>query len=480
MSKLFEEDDEILKKNSRTEFADLFENSLKGVERKLKMGDQITCEVLAVGTSEIFVATGTIQDGVVLRNEFDSSYTPKVGDAVSLYVTQVKSDQVFLSPNPTAKNLADDIEDAYDMELPIEGRVSEICNGGFRVMIHGKKGFCPISQMDIKRIDNPEEYIGKKFDFVVTQFEGGRNIVVSRRRLLDQKRDLAQQSFQDKVKVGDLLPGKVVRVEKFGAFVEVAGGVDGLVHVSEMAWSRVQDPSDLVKPNDTVSVKVLKIEELDGRLKLSLSMKQAESEPWLNLPSDIQVGNVLQGRVTKCMKFGAFVELFPGIEGLIPLSEMSYTKRVSKPEELVKEGDQILVMVKDVLSEQKRLTLSLKDAEGDPWSMVLQNYPVGKIVEATVERKEPYGVFLKLEAGIVGLMPKGKTKDVPEYAIEKMKLGDRLKVQVAEIRFEERKLSLAPPGEEVDESWRDFSKGSKSMGTLGDQFKAVLEKSKKN
>ncbi len=472
-----------------SEFADMLNESFQKPRKKLSAGEKIRCEVLSIGKDEAYVSTGTMHDGQVPKRELldsQGNVTVKVGDTLELYVVHVKGSEIILSPNKTAKNLADDLEDAFDMMLPVEGRVAEVCKGGFRITLFGKTAFCPVSQIDTKYVETPEDYVGKKFEFMITKFEdGGRNMVVSRRKLLDEQRGVAEASFADEHKEGEVFQGVVTRLEKFGAFVEVVPGIEGLVHISEMSYSRVNDPREVLAVGQQVAVKLLKIETKDGRLKLSLSVKQAAPEPWDNLPSHIRAGAMIEGKVTRCVKFGAFVELAPGVEGLIPLGEMSYTKRVMRSDELVKEGERITVMVKDLNPENHRISLSLKDAGTDPWSMVAHKFPVGTIVQGKVERREPYGLFIQLEEGITGLLPKSKAAQQPEFPFEKLKVGEMVAVQIGELRLEERRISLDVPGDPSREDWKTYmaSQGagqqsgqSSSFGTLGGAFGQALSK----
>lgn len=481
----FEDDDSSEQPKKSSEFAAMLEESFKTSQKKLKAGDRIKAEVLSLGKDDVFVSTGTMHDGTVPRRELldaQGQLTCKVGDTLQLYVTYVRGSEIHLSPNKTAKNIADDLEDAFDKMLPVEGRVTEVCKGGVRVNIHGKTAFCPISQLDSKRIDTADEYVGKRFEFLITQFsEGGRNIVVSRRKLLDEQKELSAAAFQEERKIGDVVQGAVTRIEKFGAFVEIAPGVEGLVHISEISWSRLADAHEAVAVGQMVSAKVLKMEQVDGRLKISLSIKQAGAEPWDSLPAHVQEGAVVDGKVTRCMKFGAFVQLAPGVEGLIPLSEMSYTKRVVRSDELVKEGDTVSVMIKEIKPEERRISLSLKDAGSDPWAMVPQKFPVGRVLKGKVVRREAYGIFVQLEEGITGLLPKSKALEDPQFPFEKLRINDDVTVQVGELRPEERRISLQPPGDADAGEWKNFTAqtSSASFGTLGDQFKNFFDKKNK-
>lgn len=414
----------------------MLEESFKKKPKRFSVGDKVKGEVLVVGKEDVFVSIGSAgqsRDGIVPRRELSDAQGAckhKVGDILDLYVTVVRGNDVFLSPNPTSKNLADDLEDAFDMMLAVEGRVAEVCKGGFRVSIMGKLAFCPVSQMDLKFVEQPEEYVGKRFEFKITQFsEGGRNIVVSRRKLLEEQQELSAATFSQDRKVGDVIPGRVSRLEKFGAFVEIAPGVDGLLHVSELAWSRVGDPSEVVQPGQELSVKIIKIEGGGGeKLKISLSLKQVEGRP--DAPAE--------GREAGSA------------------SNSSNTSGPSDP--------------------------------SHSWMQIAQKYPVGSVVQGKVERKASYGLFVSLEGNITGLLPKSKAAENPDFPFAKLKIGDSVKVQISEVRASERRISLSPPGEDNgDADWKTFSAQntatkSGSLGTLGgswgDQLKASLAKGK--
>ena len=364
----FEDEMEVEEKGKgkeTSEFARLFEASLKKPQKRLSVGDKVKGEILVIGKEEVYASTGTITDGLAYKKDMtgpDGKFDYKVGDWVDFYVTQIRGTEVFLSVKPTSKNLSDDLEDAYDMMLSVEGRVVELCKGGVRVMVQGKLAFCPISQLDTSRVETGEEFVGKKLEFKITQYsEGGKNVVVSRRRHLEEQRDLSQGAFSEERRTGEVVSGVVKKIEPFGAFVEVSPGVEGLLHVSEMSWSRVSDPNLVVQVGQQLQVKILKSESVEGRLKISLSLKLAEGDPWNSLPPEIEVGKWIQGTVTRCLKFGAFVEVAPGVEGLIPLSGMSDSKRVRRSDEVVKEGDRIKVLVKDVQPHSRRISLSLRD-----------------------------------------------------------------------------------------------------------------------
>jgi len=477
-------DDEKSGEKKSSEFARMLEDFFKSTQKKISPGDKIKSEVLSISKDDIIVSTGTMHDGMVKKKELldlEGKLNCKVGDVIELYVTQVRGSEIYLSPHPTARNIADNLEDAYDMMLPLEGRVTEVCKGGFRVSVMGKSAFCPLSQMDLKKIDVPEDYIGKRYEFLITRFtERGRNIVVSRRKFLEEQKGLLESAFTEERKEGDILKGRVTKIEKFGAFVELTRGIEGLLHVSEMSWSRVADPSEVVSIGQEVTVKLLKVDSQEGRLKISVSMKQAGSEPWQNLPIQIRVGHVIEGKVTRCLKFGAFVKLIPGVEGLIPLSEMSYTKRVLRSNDLIHEGERVAVMVKEIYPEERRVLLSLKDAGADPWALVSQKFPIGSIILGRVDRREPYGLLIQLQEGVIGLLPKSKALEEPGFPFEKLRVGDEVTLQVGELNLEDRRITLKVPQDPAQKEWKDYAPGqAASFGTLGDQFRQFFDKKKK-
>lgn len=372
---------------SKAEFAKLLGESFRNNSRKLTVGDKIHGQILVLGQEDVFVSTGTQHDGVISKRDLlekDGTCTFKTGDMIDLYVTQIRGSDIRLSRNATGKALAEDLEDAFDMMLPIQGRIVEVCKGGVRVNLKGKLAFCPISQIDVKHVETPDEYVGKSFDFRITQFsEGGRNIVVSRRKILEEDRELSAGSFLEENKDGDIVQGKVVRLEKFGAFVELAPGVDGLVHISELAWSRVGDPSEIVQVGQQVSVKILKRETHEGRAKIALSIKQAteKAESAGNAPggptasgapsptdtwSKYTVGQVVTGKVNRKEVYGLFVQLEPGITGLLHQS-----KTQEHPEfhvEKLKVGDPVTVQIGEIRKDERRISLDVpRDPNEDDW-----------------------------------------------------------------------------------------------------------------
>lgn len=374
------------------DFASLFEQSLQSAGKRLSVGDKFRAEVLSLGKEDSFVSTGSPKDAVIPTADLlDENKVPKykVGDFIDVIVVKVKGDdiRVVLKGSKSAPADIESLEDAFDMELPVEGKVIEVVNGGYRVQIQGQLAFCPFSQIDARPVTDTAAMVGKKFEFLITQFDARKkNVVVSRRRLLDLQKAENEGAWLESHKVGDILNGVVTRTEQFGAFVEL-NGVEGLVHVSEIGFVRLKHANEGVNVGDPVQVKILKIEEQeDSRLRISLSIKQA--------------GGV-----------------------------------------------------------------------GDPWMQVPVNFPVGTIVDGTVDKKENFGLFVVLTPGINGLLPRSKWRDATDGATyENKKKGDAIKVRVDEILFEQRKIALGLPSEAEDNSWRDHQTKSGGLGALAAAF----------
>jgi small subunit ribosomal protein S1 len=474
-------------KKDEESFADLYQSYTAGLGNEIHVGDRIRGPIISVGKESLFIDTGTKIDGVVDKAELldgNGQLPFKEGDILELYVVSIRGDEIRLSKAMTGAGSVNALEEAFRNAIPVEGKVKTQIKGGYQVDVMQKRAFCPISQMDLKFQDNPEEHVGKTYQFLITQFEEkGKNIVLSRRELLKKEQEKALKKFIEGLRVGDQVPGRVTRLMPYGAFVELFPGLEGMVHLSEISWSRVEKAEDVLAPRSTVTVKVLGIEsgQKPGSLKISLSVKQVTADPWESAGEKFRIGEKVKGKVTRCANFGAFVEISPGVEGLVHISEMSYRKRVTRPEEVVKAGDLVPVVIKEVDLEKRRISLSIKDAEGDPWIDVEERYREGQMIEGVVEKKERFGYFVSVEPGVTGLLPVSRIKASPNPShLEKLKEGDRVNVIIEEIKLQDRKISLAP-GDSMDEKdWRSFARGAqKHSGVFAEKLHKALQKAKK-
>ncbi len=455
----------------------------------LQVGEKVSVKVIAIGKDAVFVDTGTKIDGTVDRTELtDESGEPTVavGDRLDLYVVEMSESEIQLSKALAGAGGLELLREAHQRQMPVEGKVQAVCKGGFDVRVVQRRAFCPVSQMDVQYVENPDDYVGQEHLFLITQLEDrGRNIVVSRRRLLEMEQAEAQKAFLEKTAPGALCDARVTRLAPFGAFVELVPGLEGLVHISELAWSRVEDPRDAVSEGQTVTVKILSIEAGDrpGRKKISLSLKQAQGDPWQTEIERFQPEMVVPARITRCLPFGAFAELTPGIEGLIHISALSFTQRVRHPEDVVSPGESVQVMIKSIDRENRKISLSLKDVTGDPWQAVTETYKVGQILEGVVEKRAGFGLLVTLAPGITGLLPQARFGEAGTPGrLEKMKPGDRLAVSIEKIDAAQRRISLGPGDRAEDQDWERFSPAAAAepMGDLAAKLQAALAKRKKS
>lgn len=363
--------------NESQNFAEMFENSISNLNKTLRVGDAFKAEILSIGKSESFVSTGTTQDAVLLNSDIldeTKNLKYKVGDFIDVVVVRASADEIRVTRkgSKSAPTDFDSLEDAFDMELPVEGKVTEAVNGGYRVSLQGQVAFCPVSQLGVPQGQDPASFIGKKFDFLITQFEPRqKNIVVSRRKLLNLQKAENEGVWLENNKVGDILTGTVTRVEQYGAFVDLGGGVEGLVHVSEVGFARLKHAADGVSVGTNVQVKILKVDEEDNRLKIGLSMKQAGElvDPWNLVPQQYPVGAVIDGIVDKKEQYGLFVVITSGINGLLPKSKWRDSDDPKKYETL-KKGDVVKVRVDEIKFEERKISLGLPtEAEDTSWQL---------------------------------------------------------------------------------------------------------------
>ncbi|MGB5987838.1 MAG: 30S ribosomal protein S1 [Desulfobacterales bacterium] len=471
-------------------FAELLESYSSGMSDDIRVGEKVRVKIISISDSAVFVNAGTKADGIVETEELkdeEGNLAYAVGDELELFVVAADESEIRLSKAISGIGGLTLLQEAYDNKIPVEGKVIQTIKGGFQVEVLKRRAFCPISQMDVHYVEDPEPYVGQTYQFrIKTLAEQGRNIVLSRRVLLEKEQQKARKEFLKTLEPEQILTGRVTRLMPFGAFVELAPGLEGLVHISELSWSRLEKTEDAVSPGDRLDVKVLRQEGEGKQLKIALSAKQVSGNPWERVADEFQAGQKVTGKVTRNAPFGAFVEIRPGVEGLVHISEMSYARRINTPDEIVEPGQTIAVMIKEIDSAKRRISLSIRDAEGDPWLDVSDKFIVGQKVKATVEHRAQFGLFITLTPGIVGLLPKSVIKQNPQAArIETLKPGDPIEVMVAGINAPERKISLNLGQGEDESNWREYSQETQvktdaaPLGDLGAKLAAALNQSTK-
>jgi small subunit ribosomal protein S1 len=342
-------------------FAELFQETAAAPKERLRPGQKIEATVVRIAKEWIFLDLGAKSEGSVARNEFtdaEGDLTVQEGDRVQVYFLSEKKNERLFTAKISGGAVAGHLEEACQSGIPVEGTVTAETKGGFDVRISGSvRAFCPFSQMEMRRIENAEEYIGKKFAFRVTKFsEHGKNIVVSRRALLEEERAQQKDALQESLAVGQTVAGVITSIRDFGAFVDI-GGIEGLIPVSEIAWGRIEDINERLAVGQEVTVTVLKLDWDQDRY--SFSLKDSLPDPWEEISGMFSEGSVVTGKVVRLTEFGAFVELAPGIDGLVHISKLGAGRRISHPREVVQVGDVLEVKIDSVDPEKKRLSLSM-------------------------------------------------------------------------------------------------------------------------
>ena len=464
----------------------------EGKTARFAPGQRVSVKIVAITSDTVFVSTGSKVDGVVDRSELevDGELPYAVNDTVDLFVVNVSAQEVRLSKIVRGAGNIAILEDAREASLPVEGKVTAQVKGGYAVDIMKRRAFCPVSQIDLHPLQDLESVVGKTFPFVITRLEkAGRNIVVSRRVLLEKEQAEQISKVVETMHPGDVVEATVTRLAPFGAFVELAPGVEGLIHISELGWSRVSQADEAVSVGDTVRTKILSLDKTDKGMRISLSIKSVTDDPWKNVAARLSVGDVIQGKVVRTAPFGAFVELIPGVEGLVHISEFSYEKRVNKADDMVAAGDTVAVKIKDIDEGQKRISLSMRDVAGDPWATLPESIVIDAELTGTIARRAAFGLFVDLAPGITGLLPNGAVQSASgRTALGKLGSGDPVQVVVRSIDLAQHRISLGLPGEEAASADADVEKNWKahapkpapkpSVGSLGLALEAAIKKRK--
>ena len=410
----------------------------------LTSGKLIKGTVIGFAGDDVVVDVGLKSEGLIDKDEFEDMTGLKIGDEVDVLLESLENSEgiVELSKRKADRQIAwQRIVDTTKEEDVIEGMVMRKIKGGLLVDI-GVPVFLPASQVDIRRPHNLDEFVGRKIRAEILKIDTERrNIVISRRRLVETERAEAKRRLMSTLEEGQIVKGTVKNIADFGAFVDL-GGIDGLLHITDMSWGRINHPSEMLKIDDKVEVKVLNIDH--DKEKIALGLKQTESSPWEEIENQFPVGSRIKGEVVNIMSYGAFIRLEDGIEGLVHISEMSWTRRVNHPSEVVNAGDEVDVVVLEIDKNKQEISLGMKQVEVNPWELVSEKYPPGTIVSGEVRNLANYGAFVEIEPGIDGLLhisDMSWTKKVT-HPNELYKKGDEVKCVVLEVDRDKQRISL--------------------------------------
>ena len=425
------------------DFAKLYEASIKD----LKEREVVSGSVIGITDDGVLVDVGYKSEGMIPRKQFEDEngeLTVGVGDEVEVFLEKQEDAEglIYLSKEKADKmKVWNDIGKAYDDNKPVSGKIISRIKGGLTVDI-GVKAFLPGSQVDIRPIRNLDRLVGEEFFFKIIKFNPRRgNVVLSRRVLLEDERENKKEETLKVLEEGSVMEGVVKNITDYGAFIDL-GGIDGLLHITDLSWGRLQHPSEIITVGDTVNVKVLKFDREKERV--SLGMKQLTEDPWELVSDRYPIGARVSGTVVSITDYGAFVKLEDGVEGLVHISEMTWNRRVKHPSKLVDVGDLVETQVLNFDKDNRRISLGMKQVEPNPWDVVAEHYPPGSIIEGKVRTLTDFGAFVGLEEGIDGLIHVSDmswTRKI-NHPSEVVKKGDPVKVVVLSVDKTRERLSL--------------------------------------
>jgi small subunit ribosomal protein S1 len=412
---------------------------------QIKPGAIVTGKLLRRVGNEVIVDINYKSEGIIPMNEFGKDEEIVPGEPVDVLIETLEDQdgRVSVSKEKAHFHLVwKDIKDAYDTGSEIKGTIVRRIKGGLKVKIMGVEAFLPGSQVALRQVPNLEQFLGNDYYFRVIKLnKRRRNIVVSRRQVLEEARAEQKETLIKELEEGQVRIGIVKNITDFGAFVDL-GGIDGLLHITDMSWGRVRHPSHLFAIGDEIEVQILKVDK--ERERISLGYKQLQPFPWDGVAKTYPIDSIIKGKVASITDYGAFVELEPGVEGLVHISEMSWTKHIRHPSRVLSVGDEIEVMVLNVDEEEKKISLGLKQTLDNPWDSIEERYPVGTEIEGKIRNLTSFGAFIEIEEGIDGLVhisDMSWTRRI-NHPSDLLKKGDDLKVVVLNIDVENNRISL--------------------------------------
>ena len=457
--------DELEKKYSST-FGDISEHSL------------IEGRVVGMNDRDVLIDIGFKSEGIIDRSEFKADDLPVIGDQVEVYLEFIEdaSGNTILS-----KEKADfmrrwkELKDAFESEKIIKGKIVRRIKGGLIVDLGVVQAFLPGSQVDVRPIQDFDIYLDREIDIRIVKFnESRKNIVVSHKVILEDSLQEQREALFKELEVGSILEGRVKNVTDFGVFVDL-GGIDGLLHITDLSWGRVNHPSEVLSMNDSITVKVIEYDE--DRKRVSLGLKQLAPHPWEDVEIKYPIGNVVKGKVVSLTNYGCFIELEPGVEGLVHVSEISWTKHIKNPSEVYNMGDNVDAKVLSIDIEDKKISLGVKQLTPDPWDEIEEKYMVGTVHKAIIQNLTQFGAFAALEEGIDGLVHVSDlswTKVVkhPKEVVEK---DQKIEVRILEISRENRRISLGFK-QVGDDPWPDIVNHYEAGKEVSGEIIRVLDK----
>ena len=427
----------------------IYESSLRDISQE----QRIIGTIVTVNDNEILMDVGFKSEGVISRDEFEDGEGPKIGEQIEVFVDILEDEngQMILSKKKADfMRVWERVRDIHDTAETIEGRITNRIKGGMVVDIMGIDAFLPGSQIDIRPVTDFDSYVGKTFEFRIVKLnEMRKNIVLSRKDILEESMKEKRDELLSKIKVGDVLKGRVKNITDFGVFIDL-GGLDGLLHITDLSWGRVNHPKEVVGMDDELTVKVIDYDS--EKQRVSLGLKQLTPHPWEGIEERYPIDSIVKGKVVNIANYGVFVELEKGVEGLIHISEISWTQHIKHPSEVFSLGEEIEAKVLNIDGEDRKISLGFKQLEPDPWETIEQTYVPNSTYKGIVRNLTPYGVFVELQEGIDGFVHISDlswTRKI-RHPREIIKRGDEIDVRILEVSKENRKITLGVKQTETD------------------------------
>lgn len=465
---------ESMEESMEMDFAAQLENYLDSDFGEIEEGSIVSGEVVKIDETYVLVDVSFKSEGQIPREEFveDDQMMVKVGDTVDVYVVRKNEREgaIILSRERAKRmQVLDELEELLESGDVIVGRIVRRIKGGYVVEIKGLEAFLPGSHVDLRPVPDMDALVGQSFEFRVLKINRRRsNVIVSRRVLLEEERDRKRAELLATLEEGQIVPGVVKNITEYGAFIDL-GGLDGLLHITDMSWKRIKHPREMVQLQDELELKVLSFDKEEK--KVSLGLKQLVPDPWTNISEKYPEGTKLTGKVTNLVDYGAFVELEPGVEGLVHISEMSWTRKLRHPSQMVRADDEVEIVILGVDVDRKRISLGMKQVAPNPWDLVAEKYPEGTILEAGVKNITEFGLFIGIEDGIDGLIHVSDlswTKKI-RHPNELYKVGDVVQAKVLTVDKDNEKFTLGIK-QLTDDPWLDvhnrYPVGTQISGTI--------------
>ena len=469
---------ELEENQEAVELSEEIHNRYKSSLTEITENEIITGRIIGINEKDVLVDIGFKSEGIISRNEFSENNLPDIGEKLEVFLEKIEDESgktVLSKEKAEFLNRWKDLRNIHETGEIIKGKIIRRIKGGMVVDLGGVQAFLPGSQIDIRPVKDFDQYLNKEIDLRVVKFnEMRKNVVVSHKAIIEDTLAEQRDELFSKLEVGSVIDGRVKNITDFGVFVDL-GGIDGLLHITDLSWGRINHPSEIINMDDTLTVKIIDFDQ--DKKRVSLGLKQLTPHPWENIQSQYPEGSSVSGKVVSMTNYGAFIEIKPGIEGLIHVSEMSWTKHIKNPSELYSLGDTIDAKVLAIDADERKISLGAKQLQPDPWDEIEEKYIPGNLVKGKVINLTQFGAFIELEEGIDGLIHVSDLSwtKIVRHPKEILGKNEEIEVRILEVSRESRRISLGIKQIE-DDPWPGLSKAFQSGKKVEGEIVRVLDK----